>query len=1450
LIQARAIPISRIDILLDALIEATHLAVDIQLKVLQILPTFFQIYGEFINDQLVAKMLLICSMLQAPSKIPVVINTAAATQQQIVLSLFDKIVEEDKTEVPKEYEVVVDDENLEKVSASSYDAYRIFADLCSLIEHQKASFLQIDVLSESFGFELLENVLTNYQNLFLSHVELGFLIRTRLTPLLLRSFSNHKYFSIVVRVSRVIILLIRSLLPILEIEAEVILSLLTHAVTSESRLPLWKKVLALEIFKTIFSDFRLTKTIFESYDYGEDKKKVITEFFTVCSGILDESWAKKLLNTNEIVTVPSQDLALTAANSSVRIPYIDLLDKADAPPPPKTYTLFLILSCTNNLCDGIGQDVLEISKKDGNTFVFLTTDNAESPNDISKLKFLIRSNAKSLVTIGTEFLYSSLGSDLFHPLIRSLQKFCHAAGVLGLTNERDSLLLLFSIATISNVVKGEIRHSSMSEAIAGTVTEAMNAISPSRETMTKRSKLPQRYLNSRHVICFRALMSLTVSLGSNLKQSWRFILITFQWFDYFINGPSSYLSLIEAPQKPDLPSGDLKLIESSLSKLYDSTQKYEQDAYQELIQQLVGLSRDAILDDVTSGEPILDDEFVVCGYNRDFFIQKMGILSKLNASRYLQASSEDWQLLSSILSDIVTTDKATPELRVIACSIFNSSITEIASLGFSHDVSINKADLEKKLFQSFSEVVDKMLRSQSMEYVSTAESEIIHVTLRTLNELLDRYGTHFSDSWEIILRVIDSPFAYFKKTKIANSQKLLLKSSFEIVQLVLNDFLQAIPLKTMKDVIDVLEKFCTQGFDLNISFSAVSYYLLLSDHLRGIVGKERELQFEVESRGDLIQLIASNDSNYVVIHCLWLYSLGSLVSVSNDTRLDVKNVAVQTFFRIVDSHGSYLDWGKTFKIVIKRMLDGDIAVPELNDSDMKKAFIDSNVITIKGITELSCRFLLRLQNEVYLNDLLGYYNKYIQLDIPPLSELTYKSFHQVCEVVSNSSEESFSLLFRFWSSQPVRYVSSDLDLYQNNLIELIKCFQTLYNMRSLNRDQCELSLSIFNNAIRFPFLPKYTSDIERATELQGAVLDSLRLMEAEKNSDIIISCLLSVVLLPYQTRSRIVKKLQTVHRNDVPSFLSASTEGLDLLKEKLSNIDNFKELVDNKCVSKIFKGLIEAVTYKSNDIEHSSRILSTGVWKKSLALLSWLSNTIAPLLSTSENGSDTWSWLVQTLLLTLPGNNGDRDESFNLGIYESLRAVTLQNVEQDSLTSEMLGMLVRSTLDSSLLYEKNDLETFLLESSDSPSATTESFLALSVEDYSTAPIKKLSQSRFRLLCLKDMFDYCDSGVPDKLGSVALPYLLCRVVMIIKRYCGSVRLLNNAPVSIIQQRELSACLEGLYELLKGMKNEDRGASLTKIFPLILDNHQLLGKLHHSDVLLSGITAEFYKIANKL
>ena len=153
LIVSRALPRSRLSQVLEALQQATSAGLDVQLKILQALPPLLSNYSADVKGQLLVTALNVCFILQS-SKNAIVNHTSAATLQQLVVSVFDKVVAEDSewfpsltvpcnsllirlesgADSPAVGEVPVED-GTASVGAAAMDAYRVHATRRSQFRH-------------------------------------------------------------------------------------------------------------------------------------------------------------------------------------------------------------------------------------------------------------------------------------------------------------------------------------------------------------------------------------------------------------------------------------------------------------------------------------------------------------------------------------------------------------------------------------------------------------------------------------------------------------------------------------------------------------------------------------------------------------------------------------------------------------------------------------------------------------------------------------------------------------------------------------------------------------------------------------------------------------------------------------------------------------------------------------------------------------------------------------------------------------------------------------------------------------------------------------------------------------------------------------------------------------------------------------------------------------------
>lgn len=131
LIVTRALPRSKLNQVLEALMQASTAGLDVQLKILQALPSLLQNYSLDLRGDLLVTALNICFTLQG-SKNAIVNHTSAATLQQLVVSVFDKVVVEDKVggDVSFAGVATIGDRDVE-LRPAALDAFRVglpFAD--------------------------------------------------------------------------------------------------------------------------------------------------------------------------------------------------------------------------------------------------------------------------------------------------------------------------------------------------------------------------------------------------------------------------------------------------------------------------------------------------------------------------------------------------------------------------------------------------------------------------------------------------------------------------------------------------------------------------------------------------------------------------------------------------------------------------------------------------------------------------------------------------------------------------------------------------------------------------------------------------------------------------------------------------------------------------------------------------------------------------------------------------------------------------------------------------------------------------------------------------------------------------------------------------------------------------------------------------------------------------
>jgi Dimerisation and cyclophilin-binding domain of Mon2/Guanine nucleotide exchange factor in Golgi transport N-terminal len=388
LVVSQALPKSRIKDVVEAMTECTNLGLDIQLKILQTLPSLLQNYAEQVNGNSLFTVLQICSSLQS-SKTSTVSSTSAATLQQLIASLYEKLVVEDNKslEVPTVAEVPLGDKHI-PIRLVAHDTFRVFHDLCMLAEGSKPRYIRFSPTPEAALLELIESIFTGYGSVIKAHPEQAHLVKTILIPYLIKAFSEKSTFPITVRATRLLYLVVKHFIDLFPEDSETILQWFNHSLDSDAT-TLWRRILCVEVFREIYADSHLVLQIHAHFGGKEDKKAIIPDCLASFVRLASEKPA--LIGLGQQSTVPighyfqrdtgseSSDLSASSAQSSsagvptsavpgistqfsaVKAPCIEQLDKQEPPNAPETYIYSLVLGSLNNLSESLAKFVLPLT---------------------------------------------------------------------------------------------------------------------------------------------------------------------------------------------------------------------------------------------------------------------------------------------------------------------------------------------------------------------------------------------------------------------------------------------------------------------------------------------------------------------------------------------------------------------------------------------------------------------------------------------------------------------------------------------------------------------------------------------------------------------------------------------------------------------------------------------------------------------------------------------------------------------------------------------------------------------------------------------------------------------------------------------------------------------------------------------------------------------------------
>jgi len=815
--------------------------------------------------------------------------------------------------------------------------------LCLLTEAQKPQFLKSAGIPQTFGLELIESVLTNHAEIFLTHPEQANILRVRVMPFIISSLSEKLNFAVTVRIVRILYSLLRRHLSILASEGEMALGLLTHMLDHDTAL--WKRSLCMEVLKGIFAEATLIRRIFAMYDAQEGKKAILRNLVAAFVRISTEKPAVIGLGPQSSIPVAGQensgsDQAMLEASgvagiisssvgpsspaagissqwSTMRVPCIDQLDKTEPPAVPESYIYSLTLACISGFSEGLAKFILPLTvpdrpRKKGRQSEVESKD-SDSPsgtaeprsklerrssikknpvhvnpltltdhplfNDVKICAGIVDECWPAILATCSTFLYAALDTEYYHGLVRSFQKFTHVAGLLRLSTPRDAFLTTLGKAAVPPNLLTAVNPPATPPPPATPTSEKPSMFSNAKgllsvDSLVSHAGMSDRSrqssvdatvpsLNTRNLLCLRALLNLGIALGPTLDAAWVIILGTLQQADLVLFSSTKSTRTPTASHKQNNQSEndgasllanfgtEIKAVETAASRLLESTIDFPNDAFVEVVTALCALfgkeetpkpsegSTTSIPPSPEARRPSITHRRIhsintaPSTQNQEdlFALAKLGDVASFNIDRLMLYDPETsgWSTLTSELIAAAWSGSRPSSVRLRATEILVRLILEAATatLPMADD---GRIPIQLRLLETLQGALRPLEDSERVMSVSSHATDIdAHkIVLEGLKSMLEQCGETFISGWDIAFDIIGSVFVEdnfrddgsIKESKATTTRSSrLIRSSFNSLQLICSDFLSSLPNSCFIMLVDTLYNFCTQDDDLNISLT-------------------------------------------------------------------------------------------------------------------------------------------------------------------------------------------------------------------------------------------------------------------------------------------------------------------------------------------------------------------------------------------------------------------------------------------------------------------------------------------------------------------------------------------------------------------------------------------------------------------------------------------------------
>ncbi|KAI4364422.1 hypothetical protein MLD38_020517 [Melastoma candidum] len=901
----------------------------VQLKTLQTILIILQSQLHPENEEDMAQALGIClRLLENHRSSENVRSTAAATFRQAVALIFDRVVVAEclpanksvvstrivrtnslTGDVSRNIKILESVEQQFSSVKSSFEkvtltktgklGIRLLEDLTALAAGGSALWLHVISLQRIFVLEILEFVLSNHCVVFQVLLPYQQILRHQICSLLMTSLGINaelegdmgepSYRRLVLRsVAHIIRLYSSSLIT----ECEVFLSMLMKLMFLD--LPLWNRILVLEILRGFCVEARTLRTLFLNFDMNPNNTNVV-------EGIV-KALARVVSNV-QVRETSEESLAAVAGMFSSKAKGIEWSLENDA-----SNAAVLVASEAHAITlavEGILGVVFTVATLtdeaiDGGELESPRCEYEQPPKCTGKTAVLCISMIDSLwLTILDALsliLSRSQGEAIVLEILKGYQAFTQACGVVLAVEPLNSFLASLCKFTINFPIETEKKSS-------------LQSPRSKRETVV--DMRDGAVLTPKNVQALRTLFNVAHRLHNVLGPSWVLVLETLAALDRAIHSPHAATQEVPTavPKLSRESSGlnsDFNILSSLNSQLFESSALMHISAVKSLLVALHQLSHQCIVGTSRVPGPALNPKLGTISFSVERMISilvnnlhRVEPLWDQIVGHFLELVDNSNQYLRSMGLDALD--------RSICAVLGSDKFQEPRSSGREHMPENERTIGELKSLEC------AVTSPLGMLYSSNQSIDVRTASLKILLHVLERHADKLHFSWPNILEMLRS---------VADaSEKDLVALGFQSLRVIMNDGISALPAEYLQVCIDVTGGYSAQKTELNISLTAIGLLWATTDFITSGISygaSEERGREEVDDHYDGEQKLEKNHvastresvpafSMTADDYNKLLFSVFSLLlRLGADERPEVRNSAVRTLFQTLGSHGQKL----------------------------------------------------------------------------------------------------------------------------------------------------------------------------------------------------------------------------------------------------------------------------------------------------------------------------------------------------------------------------------------------------------------------------------------------------------------------------------------------------------------------------------------------------------------